>query len=137
MKSRKLRILIVITFIFALILTLFSLLNSTTRSEELPETGHTIYWPRVYDDEFNKSIISYDGAFDTDIFEEEFESQFNYEIENIEYEVDPDFEYDKDDYELYFEYNDENMYVTAVNNLGQTMDLTNPGHTYKYKLVSN
>lgn len=138
MKNKKLRILIVITFIFALFLTFFSLYNSTyNRTTEITPPGHTMYWPPVYDEYFNDSIIDYNGNVDTDILEEKFEKQFEYEIEHMDYEIDPDFDYNYYDYEFQYSYEDGIYRAYAINNLRDELDITNPTHTYKYKLQTN
>ncbi len=135
MRNRKLRILILATFLIALLLSLSSywILNFSKAENggdeqiELPITE--IKWPKISENKLARSINTYEGDVDIyemkDIFEDEFYEDITSEQKKwISVE--------------YFIKNGE-AYAVADCNLDEIDGklVTNPTHTYKYKLKVN
>lgn len=148
MRNRKIRILILITFLVALVLSIGGYAVNMVRNakddppiEQVkpPELDNpiidpgvnTIDWPEIDDAYLSGSITNYNGDVDMDEFEYLFNKEFSTQdlgIDNLS--VDKTFDYDESTDTIKV---DVNCGYTSSN---QT-PLRNSNHTYTYKVIEN
>lgn len=139
MKSKKLRILILITFFIALILSITGYYFKTTKEiennyEQIQIPMHKleqyeIKWPKISTNKLSKSIIDYEGNINMEKFKEIFETEFNSMIKDI----------DSDWFTFEYVIIDDELRILVDSNLRMYNEsyITNPTHIYSYKLKIN
>lgn len=139
-KKRFTSVLVVVTFIVALILTFSSAFLNMQRNEVIDNTiewANPIYdvkykeisWPTISTDELSKSVIGYNGKVDLEKFQEIFEEQFYSQDLGVDEEW------------ITLDYSEDDGIITVNASSTKTMYnntfITNPTHTYSYELIVN
>ncbi len=139
-KKRFTSVLVVVTFIVALILTFSSAFLNMQRNEVIDNTiewVNPIYdvkykeisWPTISTDELSKSVIGYDGKVDLEKFQEIFEEQFYSQDLGVDEEW------------ITLDFSEDDGIITVNASSTKTMYnnafITNPTHTYSYELIVN
>lgn len=138
MKNKKLRILITVVFIFALILSMFAMFSEKSRAviTQPSHTTDTIDWPEMNDDKIKYSIIDYDGSYDyvkfKNLFKEDLDQKFD---DWITVSINKTFEY-----HLTYGYKltqKENIINVEVKFLSDNISFKNETNKYTMQLIDN
>lgn len=138
MKNKKLRILIIIVFIFALILSMFAMFSEKSRVAITPpsQITDTIDWPEMNDDKIKYSIIDYDGSYDYVKFKKLFKEDLDQKFDDwITTAMNKTFEY-----HLIYGYKlpqKENIINVEVKFLSDNISFKNETNKYTMQLIDN
>ncbi len=136
MKSRKARVLILVTFILSLFISLGGFFISRIKHDieiiyEKPvhpiAKEKFIEWPIINSSVLDQSIVGYNGEINEDIFETAFDKEFE-----SKYKGDKDIEFPEKEYEF-----GDDLVKVKVSSNKRPNEYVNSQKTYYYKLKKN
>ncbi len=136
MKSKKTRLLILVTFILSLFISLGGFFVSRIKQDieiiyEKPmqpiAKEKFIEWPIINSSVLDQSIVGYDGEINEEIFKKAFNKEFD-----SKYKGDKDIKFPKKEYEF-----EDNIVKVKVSSNAKPSEYVNSQKTYYYKLRKN